>query len=77
VLSKVFANNRKLEHLSVAYKHAHFEDALKIAENLICSMKAGLNNIKTFNGFPIYDYVFYRLPRLSLCELLVDFDQAS
>lgn len=77
VLSKVFANNRRLEHLSVSYKHAHFEDSLKIAENLISSMRAGLNNIRSFNGFPIYDYVFYKLPRLSLCEEASDFDHAS
>jgi hypothetical protein len=74
VLSKIFASNKTLISLSVSFKHANFEDCLKIAENLLCSMKAGLNNLKYFNGFPLYDYLFYKLPKLSLCELLTDFD---
>ena len=65
VLAKVFANNRRLVNLTVSYK------------NLICSIKAGLNSIKTFNGFPVYDYIFYKLPRISVCELNQDFDYAS
>ncbi len=67
-LAKVFANNRSLVTLVVSYKHAHFEDCLKIAENLICSIKAGLNNLRYFNGFPIYEYIFYKLTKASLCE---------
>lgn len=39
-LAKLFANNSKITHLVVEYKHANFEDCLKIAENLICSVKA-------------------------------------
>lgn len=77
VLAKVFANNRILSHLFVSYKHAHFEDCLKIADNLICSVKAGLNNIRCFNGFYIHDYICYKLNRSSLCELAEDFDYAS
>ena len=76
-LAKVFANNRSLQHLVVSYKHANFEDCLKIAENLICSVKAGLNTLRTFNSFPIYDYINYKLSRVSICELPLDFDFAS
>lgn len=72
----MFANNRTLTHLVVSYKHAHLEDCLKIAENLICSVKAGLNNLRYFNHFPIYDFIFYKLSRISLCELVKDFDFA-
>lgn len=75
-LAKVYANNRVLMHLTVAYRHAFFEDCLKIADNLIYSMKAGLNNLRTFNGFNIYDYVFYRLFNMNLCEKVDDFDFA-
>ena len=75
-LAKVFANNRALTHLVVTYKHAHLEDCLKIAENLICSVKAGLNTLKYFNHFPIYDYIFYKLSRVNLCEMVKDFDFA-
>jgi len=76
-LSKVFANNRSLQHLTVSYKHANFEDCLKIAENLICSVKANLNNLRTFNSFPIYDYINYKLSRVSVCETPSDFDFGS
>jgi hypothetical protein len=75
-LAKVFANNRKLVHLVVQYKHAHFEDCLRIAENLICSVKADLNVLRTFNGFPIYDYVHYNLSKAFLCEAIRNFDFA-
>jgi hypothetical protein len=61
----------------VSYKHANFEDCLKIAENLICSVKAGLNNLRTFNSLPIYDYINYKLSRISICEMPTDFDFAS
>ena len=75
-LSRVFANNKSLIHLVVSFKHAHFEDCLKIAENLISSMKAGLNNLRSFNKFPIYDYIYYRLTKANLCEKDEDFDYA-
>ncbi len=73
-MAKVFANNRTLTNLIVSYKHAHLEDCLKIAENLICSVKAGLNNLRYFNNFPIQDYLFYKLSRVNLCEIARDFD---
>lgn len=58
-LAKVFALNRSLVTLTVQYRHANFEDCLKIAENLIQSVKTRLNSIKHFNGFPIYEYLNY------------------
>ncbi|CDW75705.1 UNKNOWN [Stylonychia lemnae] len=75
-LAKVFANNKTLSCLVVQYKHANFEDCIKIAENLICSVKGRVNNIRLFNNFPIYDYIFAHYPKLNLCDQANDFDYA-
>ena len=55
-LVKVFAHNKSLKKLTVQYKHANFDECIKIAHHMISSRKQGFNNIDEMNGFRFVDY---------------------
>jgi len=54
----VFAHNTTLRKLFVQYKHANFDESIRIGQHLINSRRQGFNRIEFFNNFPIAEYLF-------------------
>jgi len=50
-LVKVFAHNKTLRKLNIQYRHANFDECIKIGHHLISSRKQGFNRIDQFNSF--------------------------
>jgi len=83
-LVKVFAHNQTIKKLFIQYKHANFDECIKIGHHLINSRRSGLNRIETFNGFPITNYIAETpdqteqiLRTVMLCEKEQDFDDST
>jgi len=85
-LVKVFAHNQTLKNLYIQYKHANFDECIKIGHHLINSRRQGLNRVDTFNGFAISNYLAdftnpesweQSLQKVLLHEKERDFDDAT
>lgn len=83
---KVFAHNQTLKRLFLQYKHANFDECIRLGHHLINSRRQGLNRIGWFNGFPITDYLTdsscaeaaqQAMRVVNLCEKESDFDDAT
>jgi len=56
-LVKVYANNVTLKKLVVQYRHANFDECIKIGNHLINARKQNFNQITHFNHFPLHEYL--------------------
>jgi len=76
-IQKLLSHNKTLQVVAIQYKHAHFDECLKIAQNVLAAVRHKVTAVKEFNGFPVYDFIFESHRTLHVPLLTPDFDAAT